>query len=186
MNKMFVYLSASLLAASLSSVSLAVQASNSQRSALTPTNGRVFTIAEADQSTLIKENQDLLLKNRELARKIASKLGLTSSGEVPTSGTPLEQNQVLILQNQETFKAIGAKIGATIPTLTPVEGADQAEKNHKLLLQNRSIVVEVLKKLEIPLAPPLELTGTFVEKNHTLLVGNGNALSKIAAKLEVQ
>jgi hypothetical protein len=171
--KIVVSMSAGLLAASLGSVSLMAQAVP-QAPTMRPSQARAFTIAQADQSKLITENRELLVNNRGLARKIATKLGLTSTGEIPTTGNPLEQNQVLILQNQETFKAIA------------VEAAEIAEKNHKLLLQNKSIVVEILKKLSIPLAPPAELTGTFVEKNNTLLKGNAGALGKIAAKLDVK
>ncbi|MGB8703383.1 MAG: hypothetical protein WCD18_28535 [Thermosynechococcaceae cyanobacterium] len=144
-----------------------------------------FKLAQADESQMVATNRELLLKNRELARKIATKLGITSTGDVPTTGTPLEQNQVLILQNQETFKAIAEKVGATVPELSPVEGADTAEKNHNLLLQNRKIVRAILEKLGITPAAPPELTGSFVQKNHTLLMGNGAALGKIAEKLGV-
>jgi hypothetical protein len=185
MNR-FVSMSASLLAVGLGSVSLAAQASVPQTPQMRSVLERTVTVAQADQSALITENRELLVNNRALARKIATKLGITSTGEIPTTGTPLEQNQVMILQNQETFKAIAEKVGATAPTLTPVEAADTAEKNHKLLLQNKSIVVEILKKLDLPLAPPVELTGTFVEKNHTLLKGNAGALAKIATKLDVK
>ncbi|WP_404786009.1 hypothetical protein [Altericista sp. CCNU0014] len=177
---------ASLLAASLGSASLTARASILQATEMLPSQERTFTIAQADQSALITENRELLVNNRALARKIATKLGITSTGELPTTGTPLEQNQVLILQNQETFKAIAEKVSATVPALTPVEAADIAEKNHKLLLQNRSIVAGILEKLAIPLTPPPELTGTFVEKNNTLLKGNAGALGKIAAKLDVK
>ena len=185
MRKLFVCLGLSALMTAVNGVSVAVKASVTQKPQIaTFVNGAVAIFA-ADQSALVKENRQLLIKNRALARKIATKLGITSSGEIPTSGTPLEQNQVLILQNQETFAAIATKVGATVPSLTAVEAADPAEKNHKLLLQNKSIVVSILKKLDIPPAPPAELKGTFVDKNHTLLVGNGKALAKIAAKLGV-
>jgi hypothetical protein len=161
------------------------------QAAIQPTNlqninpGNTFKIAEADQSKLITENRKLLVDNRALARKIATKLGLTSTGEIPTTGSPLEQNQVLIMQNQETFKAIAMKVGATVPTLEDISATDIAEKNHKLLLQNRSIVVGILTKLGITPAAPPTLTGTFVEKNNVLLKGNAAALGKIAAKLGV-
>jgi hypothetical protein len=182
-----VSMSASVLVVSLGSVSLAAQVSTPSFSKIMFSGQeRLFTVAQADQSQLVTENRELLVNNRSLARSIATKLGITSTGEIPTTGTPLEQNQVLILQNQETFKAIAAKVGATVPALTPVEAAEPAEKNHKLLLQNKSIVVEILKKLDIPLAPPAELTGTFVEKNNVLLKGNAGALGKIAAKLDVK
>jgi hypothetical protein len=180
-----VSMSASLLAVSLGSLSLLAHATMMPQ--MSSSQERFVTVAQAaDESKLITENRELLVNNRTLARKIATKLGLTSTGEIPTTGTPLEQNQVLILQNQETFKAIATKVGAEVPALTPVEAADTAEKNHKLLLQNKSIVVEILKKLDLPLAPPAELTGTFVEKNNTLLKGNAGALGKIAAKLDVK
>jgi hypothetical protein len=180
-----VIISASLLAAGLGGVNLAAHASMLQVPQKFSVPGRIL-LAQADQSALITENRDLLVNNRALARKIATKLGITSTGELPTTGTPLEQNQVLILQNQETFKAIAEKVGATVPALTPVDAAEIAEKNHKLLLQNKSIVVEILKKLDLPLAPPADLTGTFVEKNNTLLKGNAGALAKIAGKLDVK
>jgi hypothetical protein len=180
-----VSMSASLLAVSLGSLSLTAYAAMTPQ--MSSRQERFVTVAQAaDQSKLITENRELLVNNRTLARKIATKLGLTSTGELPTTGTPLEQNQVLILQNQETFKEIATKIGATVPELTPVEAAEIAEKNHKLLLQNKSIVVEILKKLALPLAPPADLTGTFVEKNNTLLKGNAGALGKIAAQLDVK
>jgi hypothetical protein len=166
-----VSISASLLAAGLGGINLAAHASMLQIPQKSPAQERVL-ISQVDQSAMIAENRSLLVNNRELARKIATKLGITSTGDIPTTGTPLEQNQVLILQNQATFKAIAEKVGATVPALTPVEAAEIAEKNHKLLLQNKSIVVEILKKLGLPLAPPVDLTGTFVEKNHTLLKGN--------------
>jgi hypothetical protein len=184
MRKFFVCLGLGVFTASVNGLSFYANAALPEQHCLSSSCGAAFSIAQADQSALIKENRELLITNRALARKIATKLGIASTGEVPTSGTPLEQNQVLILQNQETFKAIANKVGATVPALSPVDGADQAEKNHKLLLQNKSIIVEVLKKLELPVAT-VELTGTFVEKNHTLLVGNGKALAKIATKLGV-
>ena len=142
-------------------------------------------IAQADQSKLVTENRKLLIDNRALARKIATKLGISSTGEIPTTGTPLEQNQILILQNQATFKAIAEKVGATVPSLDAISATDLAEKNHGLLLQNRSIVVGILKKLDITPAAPPALTGTFVEKNNVLLKGNAATLAKIATKYGV-
>ncbi len=167
-------------------MSLSAHASMMQSPKLFFGKERNLIAVQADQSALISENKTLLINNRALARKIATKLGITSAGELPTTGTPLEQNQVLILQNQETFKAIAEKIGATAPTLTAVDATDPAEKNHKLLLQNKSIVVSILKKLGIAPAAPPTLSGTFVDKNHTLLKGNAGALAKIAAKLGVK
>jgi hypothetical protein len=111
MNR-FVSISASLLAVGLGSVSLAAQASVPQASQMRSVLERTVIVAQADQSALIKENRELLVNNRALARKIAAKLGITSTGEIPTTGTPLEQNQVMILQNQETFKAIATKVNS--------------------------------------------------------------------------
>jgi hypothetical protein len=181
---LFVKVSAGFLLG-LSWSSYAAQAATHQENRMTMSQENTFRVAQADQSKLVAENQKLLIDNRALARKIATKLGITSSGEIPTTGKPLEQNQVLILQNQETFKAIAEKVGAAVPTLTAVEATDIAEKNHKLLLQNRSIVVSILTKLGLPVAAPPTLMGTFVEKNNTLLKGNAAALAKIATKLSV-
>jgi hypothetical protein len=185
MRKIFVCLGSGIIAAVSIGLMSSVEAAGFQQDRPIPTNKISIDIYGADQSALVKKNRDLLLANRSLARKIASKLGIQSAGDVPTSGTPLEQNLVLILQNQETFKAIATKVGASVPDLGSVDGSDQAEKNHKTLLQNKSIVVGILKKLGIAPAGA-ELKGTFVEKNHTLLVGNGKALAKIADKLGVK
>ncbi len=141
--------------------------------------------AAPDQSALVTANKKLLVDNRALARKIAAKLGITSTGELPTSGTPIEQNQVIILQNQKTFRDIAEKLGASAPPMSAVNATDPAEKNHQLLLVNKAIVVSILKKLGIAPTPPV-LKGTFVEKNNTLLKGNAAALAKIAAKLDVK
>ena len=146
---------------------------------------RTFIAAQPDQSALVAANKTLLVNNRALARKIATKLGITSTGELPTSGTPLEQNQVIILQNQKTFRDIAEKIGASAPPMSAVNATDPAEKNHQLLLVNKAIVGSILKKLGITPTPP-GLKGTFVEKNNTLLKANAAALAKIAAKLEVK
>jgi hypothetical protein len=185
MRKLFVYLGSGLLTVSLNSIFLSANASVLQSSHLDRIH-RDIALTEADQSPLIKQNKALLIANGNLARKIAAKLDIAVPAAVPTSGTPLEQNLSLILQNQEIFKAIATKVGAVVPELGAVDGADQAEKNHKTLLQNKSIVVGILNKLGIPPAPQTKLTGTFVDKNHTLLVGNGKAMAKIAAKLGVK
>jgi hypothetical protein len=184
MYKLLLCLGSGVIAvSSFNSMSLSVRAAAWQQPHLLPTHKTSFVIAKADQGALVKQNKELLITNRALARKIATKLGITSTGDIPTSGTPLEQNQVLMLQNQETFKAIAVKVEATVPELTAPTGADVAEKNHNILLQNRTIVVGILKKLGIEVTAPPALTGTFVEKNNTLLIGNGKALAKIAAKL---
>lgn len=181
--KIFVRVGAGLLSLGVGCANLPAQAVT--LSPHTVPSHQQNLIAAADQSALVAENRDLLIKNGDLARKIAAKLGVNLTKEIPTTGTPLEQNQVLILQNQATFKAIAEKVGAVVPELASVEAADIAEKNHKLLLQNKSVVVSIMTKLSIPLAPPPTLTGTFVDKNNTLLKGNAGALGKIAAKLSV-
>jgi hypothetical protein len=177
-------MSIALLVVGLTSVGAIAQASPSTRSNKPASNPML--IAQADESKLVAENKALLLSNRELARKIASSQGITSSGDVPTTGTPLEQNQILILQNQETFKAIAEKVGATVPALSKPAGSEVAEQNHNLLLQNRQIVVAIASKIGVTLAAPPALSGSFVEKNHTLLVGNKASLTKIAEKLGVK
>lgn len=176
-------MSIALLVVGLTGAGAIAQASTySNKSASNP-----MLIAQADESKLVAENKALLLSNRELARKIASSQGITSSGDVPTTGTPLEQNQILILQNQETFKAIAEKVGATVPALSkPAGSSDTAEQNHNLLLQNRQIVVAIAGKIGVTLAAPPSLSGSFVQKNHTLLLGNKASLTKIAEKLGVK
>jgi hypothetical protein len=182
MKKFVISMSVGVLGVSLGSPMIAQAAVPQQPATL---SSPVTVLAQADESALITENRALLISNRALARKIAAKLGITSTGDLPTSGSPLEQNQVLILQNQETFKAIAVKLGATVPELGKPAGKDLAEQNHNLLLQNRSIVVAILGKLGIAPASPPELTGSFVAKNNKLLLGNKATLEKIAAKLEV-
>lgn len=176
--------SVAILTVSLNSFALSARADLTQPSQVGAQSS--LLLAQADESKMIADNQQLLISNRALARKIAGHLGLTSTGDVPTTGTPLEQNQVLILQNQATFKAIADKVGAKVPALPPAEGATPAEKNHNLLLQNRQIVLAILDKLAIPPAAPAALTGTFVAKNHALLNANAATLAKIAAKLGVK
>ncbi len=185
LNKQAVSIGISLFTV-MSSMSVAVQAAVISSPSLSTRPCQTLILAQTDQSQLVAENKELLLTNRENARKIATKLGITSTGELPTSGSPLEQNQVLILQNQETFKSIAEKVGATVPALSKPEGTDLAEQNHALLLQNRQIVGAISQKIGVTLSPPPELTGSFVEKNHTLLLGNKAALGKIAEKLEVK
>jgi hypothetical protein len=139
----------------------------------------------SDQSAVAKKTNALLIANGALARKIAAHLGLETSTAATPDGDVHQQNLFLILQNQGTFRAIAAKIGATSPPAGAVEGANQSEKNHSILLTNKKIVGAILKKLGITPTPPT-LTGTFEEKNVTLLMGNRKALDKIAAKLGVK
>jgi hypothetical protein len=185
MRKLLVCLGLGMIATSLNSLSLSAEALVPQRLHSTSSHGISVAIAAADQTAIAKKNNALLKTNRGLARKIATHLGIESSGEIPTTGDVFDQNKVLILQNQDTFRAIAAKIGAKAPPSDAVEGATQSEKNHSILLINKKIVGAILKKLGITPTPPT-LVGTAEEKNNLLLVGNGKALVKIADKLGVK
>ena len=77
-------MSIALLAVGLTSAGAMAQASPSTHSNNFASNPML--IAQADESKLVAENKALLLSNRELARKIASSQGITSSGELPTTG----------------------------------------------------------------------------------------------------
>jgi hypothetical protein len=185
MRKLLVCLGSGMIAVSINSLFLSAEALVPQRIHSTSSHGISVAIAGADQTPMAKKNNALLITNRGLARKIATHLGIESSGEIPTTGDIFEQNKVLILQNQDTFRAIAAKIGAKAPPADAVEGADQSAKNHSILLINKKIVGAILKKLGITPNPPT-LVGTSEEKNNLLLIGNGKALEKIAAKLGVK
>jgi hypothetical protein len=185
MRKLLVCLGSGIVAVSINSLSLPAEALVPQRLDSTSSSGISVAIAATDQSAIAKKNNALLITNRALARKIATHLGLESSGEIPTTGDIFEQNKVLILQNQDTFRAIAGKIGAKAPPADAVEGADQSARNHSILLINKKIVGAILKKLGITPTPPT-LKGTSEEKNNLLLIGNGKALVKIAAKLGVK
>jgi hypothetical protein len=184
MRKLFLVLGSGLIAASLNSMSFSAEASVLKKSDLNRDSGSQLAMF-ADQSAVAKKNQELLLVNGALARKIAAHLGLETTAPTLPSGSVLEQNQYLILLNQDTFRAIAAKVGATAPPAGAVEGKDQSEKNHSILLINKKIVGAILKKLGITPTPPT-LTGTVEEKSNLLLIGNGKALDKIAAKLGVK
>jgi hypothetical protein len=185
MRKFLVCLGSGVIAASINSLSLSAEALVPQRLHSTSSHGISVTIAAADQTATAKKTNALLIANGIFARKIASHLGLESSPKDPPAGDVFQQNLFLILQNQDTFRAIAAKVGATAAPAGAVEGADQSEKNHSILLTNKKIVGAILKKLGITPTPPT-LTGTFEEKNVTLLMGNRKALDKIAAKLGVK
>ena len=183
MRKLFVYLGLSLIATSLNSLS--AEALVPQQSDSTSSHRNYVAIAAADPSVVAKKTNALLIANGEFARKIATHLGIESNAKTPPDGDVFQQNLFLILQNQDTFRAIAAKIGASAAPAGAVERADQSEKNHSILLTNKKIVGQILKKLGITPTPPT-LTGTFEEKNVTLLMGNRKALDKIAAKLGVK
>jgi hypothetical protein len=185
MRKFFVYLGLGIIATSLNSLSLSAEALVPQQSDATSSNRSYLAIAAADQTEVAKKTNALLIANGELARKIAAHVGAETKVGTPPDGDIFQQNLFLILQNQNTFRAIAAKIGAGAAPAGAVEGADQSEKNHSILLTNKKIVGAILKKLGITPTPPT-LTGTFEEKNVTLLVGNRKALDKIAAKLGVK
>ena len=183
MRKLFVYLG--LFAASLNSLLLPAQALVPQQSNFTSSNRSYLAIAAADQKEVAKKTNALLIANGELARKIAAHVKAETTAATPPDGDIFQQNLSLILQNQSVFRAIAAKIVAGAAPAGAVEGADQSEKNHSILLTNKKIVGAILKKLGITPTPPT-LTGTFEEKNVTLLMGNRKALDKIAAKLGVK
>lgn len=185
MRKVLVCLGLGAIAASLNSLSLSAEASVPQRLNSASAHGTSVAIAAADQSVTAKKTNELLTANGILARKIAAHLGIESTPKTPPEGDIFQKNLFLILQNQDTFRAIAAKVGATAAPAGAVEGADQSEKNHSILLTNKKIVGAILKKLGITPTPPT-LTGTFEEKNVTLLMGNRKALDKIAEKLGVK
>jgi pyruvate/2-oxoglutarate dehydrogenase complex dihydrolipoamide acyltransferase (E2) component len=164
-------------------VSAAVNTSVSQKSQIALSSD--IAIAASDQSATAQKTNALLIANGALARKIAAHLRIESTPKTPPAGDVFQQNLFLILQNQDTFRAIAAKVGATAAPAGAVEGADQSEKNHSILLTNKKIVGAILKKLGITPTPPT-LTGSFEEKNVTLLMGNRKALDKIAEKLSVK
>jgi hypothetical protein len=182
MRKLIVCLGLGTLMTTVSIGSTAVQASVLPKSQIAPS--RDIAIA-ADQTATAKKTNALLIANGAFARKIAAHLGIEITAKEPPAGDIFQQNLFLILQNQDTFRAIAAKVGATAAPAGAVEGADQSAKNHSILLTNKKIVGQILKKLGITPTPPT-LTGTFEEKNVTLLMGNRKALDKIAAKLGVK
>ncbi len=184
MRKLFLCLGVGIAAASLSSAALSVKVLASQRFHINPAHG-IYVAIFADQTAVAKKTNDLLVANGILARKIATHLGLQPKVATPPEGDIFQKNLFLILQNQDTFRLIAAKIGATAAPAGAVEGADQSAKNHSILLTNKKICGQILKKLGITPTPPV-LTGTFEEKNVTLLLGNRKALDKIAAKLGVK
>ncbi len=182
MRKLFLCLGAGVVVASLNSA--AVKVSASQKFHVNPAHG-IYLAMFADQAEVAKKTNALLISNGELARKIAAHLGVESSPKSPPDGDIFQQNLFLILQNQDTFRAIAVKVGATAAPAGAVEGPDQSAKNHSILLTNKKICGQILKKLGIEPTPP-KLTGTWEEKNVTLLMGNRKALDKIAAKLGVK
>ncbi len=185
MRKFFVYLGSGIIATSLTSLSLSAEALVPQQSQLTSAHRDYVAITGADQSEVAKKTNALLTANGALARKIAAHLGIEATAGTPPDGDIFQQNLFLILQNQGTFRSIAEKVGATAAPAGAVEGADQSAKNHSILLTNKKICGQILKKLGIT-PTPATLTGTWEEKNVTLLMGNRKALDKIAAKLGVK
>jgi hypothetical protein len=182
MRKVIVCLGLSTLMISVNSIPAAVKAAVVSKPEIVKSSA--IAIA-ADQTEVAKKTNALLIANGALARKIAAHIGLQITTKEPPAGDVFQQNLFLILQNQDTFRAIAAKVGATAAPAGAVEGADQSAKNHSILLTNKKIVGQILKKLGITPTPPT-LTGTFEEKNVTLLMGNRKALDKIAEKLGVK
>jgi hypothetical protein len=184
MRKLFLCLGAGVVVASLNSTVLSVKATP-HRSHVNPAHGTYLAMFGADQAEVAKKTNELLTANGILARKIAAHLGVESTVGTPPDGDIFQKNLFLILQNQDTFRAIAVKVGATAAPAGAVEGPDQSAKNHSILLTNKKICGQILKKLGITPTPPT-LTGTWEEKNVTLLMGNRKALDKIAAKLGVK
>ncbi len=58
----------------------------------------------ANETELLSQVNSLLLENREIARQIAAKLGIETSGATPSAGDPAEQNNALIIRSQMLFK----------------------------------------------------------------------------------
>jgi hypothetical protein len=184
MRKLFVCLGFGIIATSLNSLSLSAEALVPKQSDLTSSH-RNYVAITADQTEVAKKTNALLVANGAFARKIAAHIGAETNSAAPPDGDVFQQNLFLILQNQNTFRAIAEKVGATAAPAGAVEGADQSAKNHSILLTNKKICGQILKKLGIEPTPP-KLTGTWEEKNVTLLMGNRKALDKIAAKLGVK
>lgn len=183
MRKLIVCISLSTIITTVNGVSAAVNASVSQKPQIAPSSD--IAITGADQAETAKKTNALLIANGALARKILAHLGIESTPKEPPSGDIFQQNLFLILQNQGTFRQIAEKVGATAAPAGAVEGSDQSAKNHSILLTNKKIVGQILKKLGITPTPPT-LTGTWEDKNVTLLMGNRKALDKIAEKLGVK
>jgi hypothetical protein len=181
MRKLFVYLGLSLIATSLNSLSLSAKALVPQQSDATFAH-RNYVAITADQKEVAKKTNELLIANGEFARAMSKSLGGDTTNGTPPDGDIFKQNLFLILQNQKIFRSIAEKVGATAAPAGAVEGADQSAKNHSILLTNKKICGQILKKLGFPL-PKVELTGTPEEKNVTLLMANRAALEKIDAKL---
>ena len=76
MRKLFVCLDSGILATSLNSLSFATAATVAHQSQIAPAHRIAVAVYQADQSALVKQNKELLLTNRTLARKIATKLGI--------------------------------------------------------------------------------------------------------------
>ena len=68
-------------------------------------------------------------------------------------------------------------------TTAPVVGT-LLEQNHAILLQNREVMMSIVKKLDIKAEKPAELTGSLAEKNQQLLKGNKAVLALLAEKLK--
>jgi hypothetical protein len=181
MRKLFVYLGLSLIATSLNSLSLSAKALVPQQPDFTFAH-RNYVAITADQKEVAKKTNELLIANGEFARAMSKGLGGDTTNGTPPNGDIFKQNLFLILQNQKIFRSIAEKVGATAAPAGAVEGTDQSAKNHSILLTNKKICGQILKKLGLPL-PKVELIGTPEEKNVALLMGNRVALETIDAKL---
>jgi hypothetical protein len=149
----------------------------------TPVHSEPLVVAQSDDQYL-QEVNTLLRENREIARSIATKLGIESSSTTPGSGNLPEQNNALIIRNQSLFRQIAAKMGIETVTSVPIDGT-LIEQNHMLLRQNRAIVMDIMDALGLEMSGGLPSNGSLVQQNRDLLMGNRTSLQAIAAKLGV-
>lgn len=149
-----------------------------------PAIANPLIITQASDEQYLKEVNTLLRENREIARKIATKMGIESSSTTPGTGNLAEQNNALIIRNQILFRQIAAKMGIETSTAVPISGS-LIEQNHMLLRQNRIIVMTILNAMGIETSGSLPSTGSLVQQNRDLLRGNSKALTAIAVKVGV-
>lgn len=143
-------------------------------------------MVSASDMIALKDVNSLLIENREIARKIAGKLGIVASTTTPGTGELPEKNNALIIRNQHLFKQIAVKLGATVPAFDPPITGTLIEQNHEMLLQNRLVVKAIAEKLDVPLTGTPSTTGTLVEQNRELLKLNRTALTKFSVALGVK
>lgn len=149
-----------------------------------PVMANPLIAAQSSDEQYLKEVNALLQENREIARKIATKMGIESSSTTPGTGNLAEQNNALIIRNQILFRQIAAKMGIETSTAVPINGS-LIEQNHMFLRQNRIIVMTILNAMGIEASGSLPSSGSLVQQNRDLLRGNRKALMAIATKIGV-